>query len=289
MCSIIPHLSKVECEPAHLCMKGHARLKTLIPSLIQISVLWMVWPMRWTKPSASSTRKDTRWTAPASDRGAAAGNATPSVSWSHDHLNIANFHRVVSQPQCFYEEALIRPSKSFCYGLWPQTSARSRRRGPSFRLGNLGIKSYMASCTSAFAMATALGSSAASLSSPTQVRRISVLLYLICLTSYCYFYYCFIIFFHCLHKSKQFADVTLKTGALTLMWNRQRWQRGCYFLFSRNTSHPEPLFLLACGAAPMLLPQLYKTANRMCVCLCSAPVKPHGDSLTDWTSFTFLS
>lgn len=66
-------------------------------------------------------------------------------------------------------------------------------------------------------MATALGSSAASLSSPTQVRRISVLLYLICLTSYCYFYYYFIIFYHCLHKSKQFADVTLKTGALTLM------------------------------------------------------------------------
>lgn len=97
--------------------------------------------------------------------------------------------------------------------------------------------------------------------------HLCVLLYLICLTSYCIilllFYY--IIFYHCLHKSKQFADVTLKTVALTLMWNRQRWRRGCYFLFYRNTSHPEPLFLLACGAAPMLLPQLYKTANRMCV------------------------
>lgn len=103
MCSIITHLSKVKCEPAHLHSKGSARVKTMIPSLfIQISVLWTVWPMRWTKPSPNSTRRDTWWTAPASDRGVAAGNVTPSVSLWHDHLNIAYTHLLVWQLRHFW-------------------------------------------------------------------------------------------------------------------------------------------------------------------------------------------
>lgn len=96
---------------------------------------------------------------------------------------------------------------------WPQISAKSQRRRPSFRSENLGIKSYMVSCISAIAMATASGSSAVSLSSPTQVRCISVYCYIKNVWSVIVVFF----FYHCDHKSELFAYVTLKAVHSTLM------------------------------------------------------------------------
>lgn len=180
--------------------------------------------------------------------------------------------------------------------LCPQTSARSQRREPSIRLESLGIKSSVVSCTSAIAMATALESSAASLSSPTKVSLIVCML----LNKRHLYMWGGFFFFRFLHQCIEEVWVELNnlrlffleaeiflylifcrkmlTGVKCLLKSPWKWGswlwceadriwRGCDFLFYRYTPHSKALFLLACGTSPVLLPQLHKTQHCMCVCM----------------------
>lgn len=77
----------------HICTHFAA---SLFMRVLQTSVLWMVWPMRLTRPSPKSTMRDTRWTAPALDRAADAGSAMLSVGlslcasipWTYRYINL---------------------------------------------------------------------------------------------------------------------------------------------------------------------------------------------------------
>lgn len=69
---------------------------------------------------------------------------------------------------------------------------------------------------------------------------------------------------------------TLEKCLFKSLWERGCWLwcevdragSGCDFLFYECTPHSEPLFLPACGTAPVLLPQLYQTPQ------CRARIQP---------------
>lgn len=69
----------------------------------------------------------------------------------------------------------------------------------------------------------------------------------------------------CSNSWKMFVQVPLGKRLLTLMWSRQS-REWVWFPLLRVHPHSEPLFLPACGTAPVLLLQLYQTPQcRACI------------------------
>lgn len=267
MCSIITHLSKVKCEPAHLHSKGSARVKTMFPSLfIQISVLWMVWPMRWTKPSPNSTRRDTWWTAPASDRGVAAGNVTPSVSLWHARL-------LVSQLRHFWCLLLNFNPQNLCCMTTDQCQEPETRA--FYQIGESWDKVIHGIMYKCLCYGNGIGelSCEPQQSYPGKMNPCAL---------------CTFLKNQCHHKCKLFAYVALKMGPLTLMWNRQKWEGG---VISSFTDTPPTLGL--CSSSHVVQPPCCChscTKHQIaCGCLHTAPLIPTKTVSTSYRLFEHAS